>query len=118
MLIEMASNGRRRKSEEWDSREREWINEMRQSIDARQAKPGSKIKKFNPKRRFKFMIFWLSVVLVSFIIALLTIVDPKTTYQAVFSSFSALISGGAFVINYGRDIVFAILNILSKNSLR
>jgi hypothetical protein len=64
------------------------------------------------------MILWLPVVLVSLTVALLTAINPNTALQAIFSSFSALISGVAFVINYGRDIAFAILNNLSKNSLR
>jgi hypothetical protein len=91
---------------------------MRRSIDPRQVKPKPRIKKFNPKRRFKIMIFWLSLVLVSVVITLVTIIVPNATYQAVFSTFSVLISGAAIVINYGKDIVFAILNTLSKNSLR
>ncbi len=64
------------------------------------------------------MIFWLFVVLVSFAVTLLTVVVPNATFQAIISSFSALISGVVFAINYGRDIAFAILNTLSKNSLR
>ena len=52
------------------------------------------------------MIFWLSVVLISFALTLLTVIVPNATFQAIISSFSALISGVAFVINYGRDISY------------
>ncbi len=64
------------------------------------------------------MLVWLTILLGSLAAAAFTVYDPNTTYQAIFSIFSAIISGVVFLINYGRDIIVTVVNALSKNTLR
>jgi lipopolysaccharide export LptBFGC system permease protein LptF len=91
---------------------------MRRAVLPRERKVKPKIRKFNPRKRFRFMLIWLSVLVVSLVVASFTVYDPQASYQAIFSIFSAIVSGVVFVLNYGRDIVVTILNSVSKNSLR
>jgi hypothetical protein len=115
----MEIEDRRKKSEEWDSREKEWTEEMRSTAYShRRVKPKPRMKKFNPRRRFRFMLVWLGILLTSLVIAFLTVFNPYATNQAIASISSALISGVVFLVNYGKDIAVTIINDLSKNSLR
>jgi hypothetical protein len=120
----MNSDDKKRKSDDWDAREKEWTDEMR-----RQTANGnrslrkipaieSRKKKFNPKNRFRLMLICLAVLLASISVLWLTIFDANATYQATISMFSAIISGVIFVVNYGRDVSISILNALTKSSLR
>ncbi len=120
----MSDGGKKKKSEEWDLREKEWTEEMRRQTSGANRRPKkvksneSGRKKFNPKNRFKLMLVCLGVLLFSVMVLLLTIADVNATYQSIISIFSAIISGVIFVVNYGKDISVSILNALTKNSLK
>ena len=107
-----------RKSDEWDSREREWTREMRNRMQGTRRQLKQKEKKFDPRKRFRFMLVCLGIFLVSIFALWLTSLIPWATDQAIFSIFSTIISGIVFVVNYGKDILITILNSVSKNSLR
>jgi hypothetical protein len=122
----LSDGDKKRKSDEWDLREKEWTDEMRRQLagEGRKVKKfeGERVavkkRKFNPKKRFRLMLVCLGVLVVSTAVLWLTIFDANATYQATISMFSTIISGVIFVVNYGRDIIVTILNSLSKNSLR
>lgn len=121
----MTDDDRKRKSEEWDLREKEWTDEMQRQasgvngrINKRARKVEIKKKKFNPKNRFRLMVVCLTVLLISFTVLWLTIFDANFTYQATISMFTTIISGVIFVVNYGRDVVVSLVNALTKNSMR
>jgi hypothetical protein len=119
---------RKRRTEEWDEREKEWTRIMRtpsrNSDDPVNSAPGKsqKVKnptrKFNPKKRFRQMVISLSVFLVSMSILIITMNDSSAMLQAVFSMFTTLVSGVIFIMNYGRDLVFSIIAYLTRYSLR
>ncbi len=114
----MKNGDKWRKSEEWDSREREWTREMRNRMHGARRELKLKEKKFDPRKRFRFMLVCLGIFLVSIFALWLTSFIPWATDQAIFSIFSTIISGIVFVVNYGKDILVTVLNSLSKNSLR
>jgi hypothetical protein len=120
------SGDKKKKSEEWDLREKEWTDEMRRQISGEnggarkveRVQPTSRIKKLNPKNRFRLMLVCLAILIFSITALWLTIFDANATYQATISMFSTIVSGVIFVVNYGRDIVVTIINGLTKSSLR
>jgi hypothetical protein len=119
----VSGNGKKKKSEEWDIREKEWNEEMSRQNAAgeeklRKASVEVKRKKINPKTRFKLMLVCLGVLLGSIAILWLTMFDANAYLQATISMFSAIISGIIFLMNYGKDIAVSLLNALTKSSLR
>jgi hypothetical protein len=122
----LISDGRKKKSDEWDVREKEWTEEMRRQnavgngklkrpIEGRKER---KVKKFNPKNRFRLMLVCLAVLAFSIATLFLTIFNANTTFQAAASMFSTIISGVIFIASYGRDIMVTLLNEYTKSSLR
>jgi len=117
------SDGRKRRSEEWDQREKEWTDEMkRQSLRGSERLKSkrlvSKTKKFNPKRRFRLMLLCTSIFVLSVFVLWLTVSDVNATYQTMISMISTIVSGVIVVVNYGKDILVTILNATTKSSLR
>jgi hypothetical protein len=109
---------RKRKTDEWDLRERHW-NRMVRNPSASSFKLGTK-KKVDPRKRFKLML--VSLVIFVICAALLTISVlipiPHPGYQSVAPMFSTIISGGVFAGKYGKDVIGTLAFSLSKNSLR
>lgn len=123
----MSDGDKKRKSDEWDSREREWTDELRRQTSAGNGNFGKappaapkkkQVKKFNPKNRFRLMLVCLCILIFSTAVLWFTIFNPLATYQATLSMFSTIISGVIFVVNYGKDITITILNAYTKSSLR
>ena len=113
----------KKKSEEWDLREKAWNEEMRRQTSAaerklRKASAEVKKKKFNPRTRFRLMLVCLAVLLGSVAVFWLTFFDAQAALQATISMFSAIISGIIFLMSFGRDIGVTVLNALTKSSLR
>ena len=119
---------RKKRTEEWDEREKEWTRIMRtparESDDSLNSTSGktqrmkNSARKFNPKKRFRQMLISLSVFLISMSILLLTMNDSSAMVQAVFSMFITLVSGVIFIMNYGKDLVISILGYFTRYSLR
>jgi len=109
---------KRRKSDEWDQREREWTKEMRKANPATRSQMKPRRKKFNPKNRFRLMLVCLGIFLFSAFVLWLTMFDPNASLQGIVSMFSTFISGIVFVMNYGKDIMVTVVNSITKNSLR
>jgi len=121
----MSDGGKKKRSEEWDLREKEWTDEMRrQSVAAGERLRGASNpqrksgKKFNPKNRFKLMLVCLGVLIFLVAVLWLTMFDASMYLQASISMFSAIITSIFFLMSYGKDIVVSLLNALTKSSLR
>jgi hypothetical protein len=123
----MIGGDKKRKSDEWDSREREWTDELRRQtagsgnlgrVGGAASPKKRKVKKLNPKKRFRLMLVCLSIFVFSMFILWLTLFNVDATYQATLSMFSSIISGVIFVVNYGKDIAVTIINAYAKSSLR
>jgi hypothetical protein len=119
------SDDKKRKSDEWDRREREWTEEMRRQLagsgNVRKSVDGVKKttgKKFNPRNHFRLMLVCLAILICSVCALSLTIYSVNATLQATISMFSTIISGVIFVVNYGKDIMVTILNAYTKSALR
>lgn len=117
------SDDKKRKSDEWDLRERAWTDEMRRQSSGANARRGvdttkPRMKKFNPKNHFRFMLVCLAILISSAFVLSITVFDADATLQATISMFSTIVSGVVFVINYGKDIMVTLLNEYSKSTLR
>jgi len=121
----MNGDDKKRKSDEWDIRERDWTDELK-----RQTSPGSgnlkrtgepkknKVKKFNPKRRFRLMLVCFSILIFSILVLWLSVFNVDETIQATLSLFTTIISGAIFIANYGKDIIVTLLNEYTKSSFK
>ncbi len=119
---------RKRRTEEWDEREKEWTKIMRtpgrdpDDASSSGAARGQRIRnsprKFNPKTRFRQMLVSLTIFLISMTVLLISMNDSSAMVQAVFSMFTTLVSGVVFIMNYGKDLVFSIIAYLTRYSLK
>jgi hypothetical protein len=101
----------------WDSREKEMerISKLR---SRRIRRPQPKVKKFDPRKRFKFMLYSLSVFLFACLIFLWSLNNPGAIYEGTFSMLGVIFSGTFLAINYSRDVMISLLYLLTKSSLR
>jgi len=114
----MTNGDKKKKSDEWDSREREWTREMRKTMSGARFELEHGVKKFDPRKRFRLILVCFGIFLISIFALLLTSFIIQATFQAIISMFGSIISGMIFVANYGKDIVVSVLNFLSKYSSR
>ena len=113
----LKSDSKNGKSDQWDSREREMerISKLRSKHLRR---PNSKGKKFDPRKRFKFMLYCLGAFLFTDVILLWSLNNPGTIYQGIFSMMGLIFSGTYFAINYGKEVIRSLSYLLTKSSLR
>jgi hypothetical protein len=123
----LSRDDKKKKSDEWDIREREWTDELKRQTSSSPGNGNLKktggnnnrsIRKFNPKNRFRLMLVCLSILIISTLVLWLTVFDVNATLQATISMFTTIISGVIFVVNYGKDIIVTLLNEYTKSSLR
>ena len=118
---------RKKRTEEWDEREKEWTRIMRAPArgsndpsETAQKNPRlrNQTSKFNPKRRFRRMLISLSVFLLSMGVLILTMNNSAAMVLALLSMFMTLVAGVIFLMNYGKDLVFWIIAYLTRYSMR
>jgi hypothetical protein len=108
---------RKKKSDEWDFRERHWNREVR-NLSSSSFRSKTNKKKVDPRKRFKLMLVSLSILVICTLFLVMSVLTSNPSYQWLASMLSTIISGGVFVGKYGKDLIGTLVFSLSKSSLK